>query len=228
MARFRVFGLAFLVVFAFGAGAAASASAASPEYVLETGAFPVGFTWTSGAGTYETTAGETLTCRSGGTGVGGILNSKEGEATLALHGCSTTFFGFPVACRTPGKAPEEIQTKLLGSHLYYNVGKTKVVDDLSPASGTTFAEYECGGNTVVWTGSLIGVYPTTNEFLHETELVLKQTKGVQEITEYETESGTKVSAFLKASKNGGTSVQMGVTTTDKITLEGVRKVKIRS
>jgi hypothetical protein len=219
-------GLAFLAVAALGAGAAASASAAKPEFVLKSGSFPVGFTSTGGAATWETTSGETLSCTSITDG-GAITGTKTGSVTLTFKGCTTTMFGFPISCKSSGRASGEVQTNLLATHLYSDNTRSKVLEDLAPASGSNFAQFECAGlGTVVWTGQLLGEFPTTNTFLHSTSLIFKQTKGVQAFSAYENETGELVSAYLQTSKNGGTPVRMGIEATDGITFEGVRELEI--
>ena len=94
-------------------------------------------------------------------------------------------------------------------------------------SGGVFTEFECGGNTVKVTGSVIGVFPTINTFLHSTELIFNQTLGVQEIREYIDAGGAKHSGVhLNVSKNGGTPIEGGLGTTEAITFEGTREVLI--
>lgn len=221
----KVLGLTVAAVLAISALAVASASAAAPEYVLKSGSFPVKFTSTSGAGVLETTSGETVNCTSD-TNEGEILNSKEDWVIVTFRGCTTTFFGFPISCNTSGRASGEIMTNKLTSMLEYNVGKTKVLDLLTPPSGSPDAEFTCAGNTVKVSGGVLGEFPTTNTFLHSTSLVLKQTKGVQAFREYVNASGTTLSAHLSSSKNGGAAVESGEETTDTITLEGTRELEI--
>jgi hypothetical protein len=221
----KFLGLTVAAVLAISAMAVASASAAAPEYVLSSGTFPVKFTSTSGAGVLETTTHETVNCTSD-TNAGEIVNSKEGNVVVTFKGCTTTFFGFPISCNSSGKASGEIVTNKLTSTLEYNVGKTKVLNLLSPPSGGASAEFTCAGNTVKVTGGVLGEFPTTNTFLHSTSLVLKQTGGKQEFREYVNAAGTTLSAHLSSSKNGGTAVESGEETTDTITLEGTRELKI--
>ena len=201
--RAKVLGLMLGAVLAISAITAASASAALPEYQLESGTFPAAFTSTSVKGTLETTSGETVTCTAD-TNTGELTSAKLGNVTVTFTGCTTTFFGFPISCKSSGKA-----------------------SGVLTGPGGVATEFECAGNTVKVTGSVIGFFPTINTFLNSTELVLKQTKGVQEIKEYINSSGTTVkNVHLSSSKNGGTAVESGETTTDTITLTGGRKVKI--
>lgn len=224
--KIKFLGATCVAVIALSAVAAASASAAAPEFVPETGTFPIAFTSTSGAGTLETTSGETVTCTSD-TNTGKITGAKSSKVTVHFKGCKTTFFGFPIACKTSGAGTEEIVTKELTGELGLNTAKTKVLNDLrGEGTGEVSAEFECAGNTVKVTGSVIGEFPETEKFLHESQLVLKQSKGVQEFTEFINSEGKTVKNTLSSSKNGGTAVQSGETTSDTITLEGSRKVKI--
>jgi hypothetical protein len=88
------------------------------------------------------------------------------------------------------------------------------------------AEFECSGVTFKVTGSMIGEFPSTESFLHETELVFKQSKGINEFTSFFNAEWTAVKNVLMLSKNGGTAIQSGESTTEKLTFEKERKVKI--
>lgn len=224
--RAKILGVVLGAVLALTAIAAASASAALPEYVPNSGTFPIKFTSTSGKGTLQTTTGETVTCTSD-SNVGELTGPKSGTVTVTFNGCTTTFFGFPISCKTAGKASGEIVTSKLNSELVYAVGKTQVLNLLSSPTGTE-AEFECAGNTVKVTGSVLGLFPTINKQLHSTSLVLNQTSGKQEFEEYVNASGTTVTGvFLNSSKNGGAAVMSAEGTTDTITLEGTREVEIK-
>jgi hypothetical protein len=223
--KIKFLGLTCLAVFVLSAMAAASASA--DEFVPETGTFPIPFTSTSGAGTLETSSGETVTCSSD-TNTGSITGPMTFSVIVKFKGCKTTFFGFPIACKTSGAGTEEIVTKTLDGELGTNAAKKVLADLVGEGAGEVVAEFECLGNTVKVTGSVIGVFPNTGVFLHETELVLKQTKGIQEFTETINTEGKTIKNVLSSSKNGGAKVQSGETTTDKIVLtEAGRKVKIQ-
>ncbi len=227
--KIKFLGLTCMAVFALSGIAAASASAVKGEFVPEAGTFPIPFTSTSGAGTLETTTGETVTCSSD-TNTGSILGTMTFSVVVKFKGCKTTFFGFPIACKTNG-APnaEEIITKTLAGELGTDSTKTKVLADLKgEGAEEVVAEFECAGNKVKVTGSVIGQFPTTEVFLHETELVLKQTKGIQEFTSYLNTKGETVKNVLFSKKGTAEKVQSGETTTDKIVLsEAGRKVKIQ-
>jgi len=228
---FRVLGVTGAAILVVSAVAAASASAANPQFVLKEGAFPVNFTSTSGAGTLQTVGGTTVNC-SADTNTGRILNSKDDEVTVTFTGCNA--FGFP--CTTATQSSGTIKTKLLKSKLVYNVGKTKVLDLLYPATeafppkagaeGGVLAEFTCGGFiSVVVRGAVLGEFPTRNVFLHSTSLVLRQTGGNQEFSEYVTEGGETKKAFLEQNTGSGFE-RLGVNSTDTVTFEGTREAKI--
>ncbi len=224
--KIKFLSLTCVAILALCAMAAASASA--DEFVPDTGTFPIGFIGAGGADTLETASGETVTCKSE-TATGSITGPMTAKVTLRTKGCTTTFFGFPVACKTSGGGAEEISTKELSGELGTNTAKTKVVLDLrGEGAEELVSEFECAGNTVKVTGSVIGLLPTTGVFLHETELILKQTGGVQEFTEYINTEGKTIKNVPFTSKNRGAKVQSGLTTTDKVVLtEAGRKVKIQ-
>jgi hypothetical protein len=219
---------ASLAVSAMWAVAAASASAAAPEFAPESGTFPINFTSTSGASTLETTGGETVTCESS-TGEGSITGEKASKVKFHFKGCTSTFFGLPVSCKSSGAEAKEIVTKELSGELgISSADKTKVVNDLKgEGEGQVVAEFECGEkNTVKVTGSVIAELPATETFVHETEMVLKQSKGINEFTSFFNAEWNIIEAVLKSAKNGGTAVQSGEARTDKLTFEKERKVKI--
>lgn len=212
---------------------AASASAAEPEYVLESGSFPVNFTSTSGAGVLKTVGGSEVICKKD-TNTGKLINSKEDEVTVYFEEC--TAFGFP--CTTSGQSSGTIKVGPVKSYLVYPVGGgTRVLDLLYPSSesfppaeppnGATIATFTCVLVTVTVRGSLLGEFGKTNEFSHTNSLILTQSGGVQAFKEYETESGEVRKAYLESKKGGGAYEQAGEGTTDTLTLEGTRKVKVK-
>jgi hypothetical protein len=232
---FKILGVACIAALVVSAVAVASASAAKPQFVLESGAFPVGFTSTSGESILKTTGGTEVVC-SADTNTGKILNAKEDEVTVTFTGCHA--FGF-VACTTGSEPSGTIKTKLLKSFLVYNTAKTKALDLLYPAtesfppaeppSGGVVAEFSCLGQAVVVRGSVLGQFPTINTFLHSTSLnFVRLASGAQEFEEYVTEAGATRKAFLESKVGTGAFEMAAQSTTDTITLEGTRKVKVEA
>ena len=199
--------------------------------MLREGAFPVGFTSTSGVTSFVTVGGSVINSSSG-MGTRKLINPKDGEVAFIFHGYN--WFGF--SCATAGQSPGTVTTKPLMSKLVYSVGKTRALDLLYPATetfpphagaeGGVVAEFTCGGfiNTV-WRGALLGEFPTRNVFLHATSLVLKQRGGIQEFSEYVTEGGETKKAFLEQNTGSGFE-RLGVNSTDTVTFEGTREAKI--
>lgn len=216
--RFRNLGVVIAALFALSAIAAGSAMA---EETPEFSQYPVHFTSTSGNGTLETVTHETVKCVSD-TNTGDITGPRTvNHVVVTFSGCQTTFFGFPISCHTPNQSSGVIQTAELEGELWYADGVTKAATDLHPESGTSDAEFECLGNTVNVTGSVVGYFASPNVELEETELVLNQSGGIQELTGYEVgveacEPGEEIEDTLSSSKNGETPVQSGEETHDTI------------
>ena len=175
------------------------------------GAFPVAFTATGGKTVWKNGIFE-IEC-SGVNGNGKFTGVKEGAVSLKMTGCKDA------AGEQCGKGGE-IETKELESLLAYTYpSKSKGEEGretglvLSPASGEVVSEFECEGRKpfkVTVKGSFIGVVSPLKTQAKTFALAIKQSKQLNEPSEYETESGSKVAAGLKCSENGGTAKQCGL------------------
>ncbi len=230
----KMLGLAALAVTAAMAFVGVtSALAASPEYVLESGVkFPIGFKSTSGLGALVNAQGEKITCESD-TNEGKIENSTDDEVTILFHGCKSSI----LSCTSAGQETGQIKVGPLKSKLVYGVDESKkVVSDLlykgtfPPAKpgpeSEVIATFTCGFTTIETRGSVLGSFVKLNEFVHENELVFIQISGEQQSGhEFEWE-GKLRQAYLESKIGSGVWCQTGLETSDKVTFEGTRTVKI--
>lgn len=237
MKHLRILGLAVAAVLALSAVAASGASAALPEF---TGPFPKAFTSTSGKGTLETKAGRKVTCEAD-TNTGKITGAKSDEATVKFTGCKIEKTGVTLTCTSPGAKEGEIVVEVLSTLVYIKEAAPKEVGIvLKPKTGTTFVTFKCVGKSIFGTveesvtvrGEVIGVITPINTLTSTFTLAFKQTKGVQEPTEYENEKKEKVKAILETEGVGtGTGSetwsfeQSGETTTDTLTTSETTEIK---
>jgi hypothetical protein len=137
----------------------AVASAGEPVIDPASGKFPL--TFTSAGGHSELRANEEppITCTSN-TGTGKYTSGTTGEIALTFHGCTTSFFGFPVSCNSAGQPSGTIKTNTSVFHnVYVTDAKTNpgvlVTPPTSPAGLYTtiicggFASIEVRGNGII-------------------------------------------------------------------------------
>jgi hypothetical protein len=171
-------------------------------------AFPVAFTGNGEKTVVETAKGTKYECASE-TAAGRFTGTKEARVTLKFTSC-TTLEGF-IECGKKG----EIETKELKGALAYAYPAKETSEGreaglvLSPASGEVFAEFTCLTTKVVLKGSVMDVVTPLKKQTKTVLLVIKQVKGVQEPSEYETETGGKAAIALACAENGGTAEKCG-------------------
>jgi hypothetical protein len=217
MKRTTMVGLCVTGALAIFSVAATSASAALPEY---SGPFPKPITSKSGPIVIETVSGVKATCTRG-TNTGEITGPKTGTVTLRLVGCEVLNV---LKCNSPGAAPGEIVSSQLSSTLgYINKTKREVGVDLEAPAGTT-AEFECGTNHVVVSGSIIGkITPVNRKVKAGSPFILKftQTGGKQNPSKFE---GGPTDVPM-GSINGGPPEEAGVSARIEITLAEAAEIK---
>jgi hypothetical protein len=197
-------GVVLAAVLAVCAIVAASASAARPEYTpLEKNAFNLA----GGEVTLEASGGIVpIHCKKA-SGPVEILNVKEFVGTIALTECSATLAG---ACTTKGAAKGEIVAKGIHMRLAYTAKATHevglVINPQSTGEPTTLFAFACEHIVAEakLRGAAIAKLTPINTMTKVFTLGLKGASGLQELTQYENESGVKVTASSEMSFNGGT------------------------
>jgi hypothetical protein len=235
MSRIRVIGLALVAVFAMSAIAAASASAAELEYTVFPN--PIVKATQVGEGELETEAGRDVKC-TGGSTAGKIETAKTATAnSVKFTGCKSTKFGGG-SCQS-GATKGEIVTNELTSELVYPVGTrtlhNQAAEVFKPKSGTEFVKFSCetllGAETLKVTGSVVcHIEPVNAAASKKSTLkcVRSASKGVQDLTEYETETGVVTKgATLKTQGSGPETFNEGSSqkSTTEIEVEKAAKIK---
>ncbi len=200
--RIKMFGLALVAVFAMGAVASATASALPtlPQLVNkeEKPLVKTGFTGTSGASKFETKSGESVKCKAD-TIKGKITGLSTDEAEIKFTGC-TAVSGL-LKCKSKGASSGEIVLKIASTLVWLNESKEEPGEDFYLPALLTI---ECTGmasETLEVEGSTL--CPTTKALSKTATIKCKETKGVQEWTEYEME-GKK---FLDITKTKGSGAK---------------------
>jgi len=124
----------------------AVASAGSPVIDPTSGKFPLAFTSIGGHSELRaTTAEPAITCTSN-TGSGKYTTGTTGEIGLTFHGCTTSFYGFPVKCNSSDQASGTIKTTSSVFHnTYVTEGKTDPGVLVTPPASGLFVTIICGG-----------------------------------------------------------------------------------
>jgi hypothetical protein len=204
MQRIKVLCVAIMALLALGTVISATASGALPEFLPEaTEKTPIKFTAKSGAGTLETVSGSKITCTEG-KGEGEITAAKKTIGKGELKGCKSG----AVSCNTEGAPTGVIKESGEGLLVYIKKEPKDVGMVGSPKANIKIT---CGAFLKIeGRGHIIGLITTINKKQKIFTGSLKQTKGVQEFTEYENEKGEKVKAICEISFNGGPFEQCGV------------------
>ncbi len=223
--RIRMFGLALVAVFAMGAIASATASAlpALPQLVNkeEKALVKTGFKGTSKESTFETKSGESVKCKAD-TITGKITGLSSDEAEVKFTGCSAV--GGLLKCKTKGAASGEIVLKETSTLVWLNEAKEEPGEDFSLPTNVVI---ECTGlasETLEVKGGTL--CPTTKALSLKATVTCKQSKGVQEPTEYEME-GKKFKVITETEGKGTKAFKFeesGLTGTDELEFE--EEVKI--
>jgi hypothetical protein len=190
--RIRTVGLALMAVFAMSAIVASAASAALPEQVPGTGLI----SGTSGASTFETKSGEKVKCSSSSV-MGDLTGAKTSSSKIVFKGCEA--FGFK--CNSSGAASGEIVLNVTGEIFYLNT-TTKEVGLLNTLTAELTIKCSAFQTLKVKGSTLCPLTPVNTKTTTET-LTCKETKGVQEPTEYFNLAGVKEKAPITETKGEG-------------------------
>ncbi len=230
MKHLKTMGLVVVALFAVSAFAVATASAALPELVSEGKELPAKtpFKSKSGKSTLETKSGEKVSC-TGDTNTGEITGPKTDVATVTFTGCSA--FGI-LKCSTTGAKAGEIILKAISKLVYISKAAHEAGLDLELEKELTI---ECTSSEKLKVrGSTIGVLTPVGEPAHEklTLTFAQSSKGVQKPTEYENESGGKVTDITETKGEGLKKFEFeesGLVATDELEFGSpVKKVELRA
>lgn len=137
-------GVAVLAALAF-ATLASVASAGEPRIDPAIGKFPINFTMSGGHAEFRATGEPAITCTSS-SGSGQFSTSTTFTVHILWHGCTTSFFGFPVACNSVGQPSGTTTAHIPVAHLVY-VTDAKTTPGLlmTPPTSGVFTTLICGG-----------------------------------------------------------------------------------
>jgi hypothetical protein len=182
------------------------------------------YTSESGTSTIETVAGSELKCTTPDSGSGEASTDSSGTAKLTLTGCGSEWG----KCHTPSAAEGTVVLSA-NYELAYTNGDA---DEVGLLLKLTEATIECGKNcagkpveTLKLRGTGIGATKPINEEVAPPDkftIKFSQTKGVQELTEYEKEEGKKTKAILELEGSGEKVFkfeQAGLSDTDELLFE---------
>jgi hypothetical protein len=218
-ARIRMVGLALIAVFAMSAITVASASAALPEQSPAAGKFA----GTSKESTFETKSGEKVVCKEDAI-VGETTGAKTSKSTITFKGCEA----FGLKCKSKGAANAgEIVLNVTGELVYISETEKKVglINTLTAEltiECTAFQKLKVKGATLC---PITPVNTKTKTY----SVVCKETKGVQEPTEYFNAKKEKVKAPITETKGEGLKSfafeQSGLSGTDTLNFETEGEIK---
>lgn len=211
--RSRFVLLASLLALALSAAVASAASAAELEQVPASGKFTVG---APEGGSFETTSGTVIKC-TGATGSGEVTGVKTGKSTVKFEGCTSS----GISCNTSGAKSGVIETEITSELVWLNKSSKIAGQDLV-AKETTIT---CLIIKAKVRGSTICPVEPTNTKTTTFKLVCKQTKGIQEYTEYENEKGEKFKDITETELGKGWK-QSGLGSNETLTFSEKVEIKI--
>jgi hypothetical protein len=190
MSRLKFVLLSLISALLITALAAASASAAAPEF--RGPAFPLPITVSGGPITLQTVSEDSGSC-SVVSGEGALTGAKRGTITLHLTNCGT----LPYLCYKEGSSSKLDTVELELVPVFINKEEHRVGILLRPTVGTTFAHLGCIPNLKAeLKGSLVAALGSTSLSKTHT-LELKQSRGIQAISQYVGESGETINSWLE-------------------------------
>lgn len=214
MKRIAVFAIVVVALSAVGMCGAASAGAAAKITYTGTGAKKGVFTVTAGKSRLQTVGGQVVVCQAA-TGKGQLAASPATTASsvvVVYKECE----GPGNKCTTTGKAPGEIETKVLKMTLGDIASGAEPGALLEPESGTVVSEFKCGTSASVVEGSgVIGKLTPVGVKTKTFTLAFAEASGVQVVKLFA--SGTQ--HFLKAELNGQPLAEAGLEVSDALALE---------
>jgi hypothetical protein len=161
MQSIKILAICLIAFLTLAAVCAESAAAAQPKFVTKSGAFPVGFSGTSGAAKFETEEGTAVNCTASKVVAGAQIvgEYKVNKVKVEYSGCSA--FGGLATCTTTGQSAGIVLSSELEGELEWigleEVGKQQpfaiwLWPSAGKAKGTVFATFGCksfSGTTTV-------------------------------------------------------------------------------
>ena len=183
---------------AFSTGACAGAGSKS-AFEWEPQLLQGGFTLSAKTASVETVGHRIVSCVSAG-GQGSYTGPRESSWQLTFSGCELS----AQKCTSAGAASGELRSATLAATLGWEQRPLKTVAMLlkPEQDGAAMLTMQCGTSTVEVRGGVVVPLKSGSMFSSQT-VKLAGTKGVQELSQYETPGGQTVSASLEASSAAG-------------------------
>jgi len=144
-----------------------------------------------GETTVETTGGRSMKCKSG-TGTGVETSKTEGEQTITFKECKSSEGG--VSCNSPGQSAGVVELK----EVKLSTLPAKFPGDMPLTYILRASSVECATVKGQIKGSYLSPVPSEGKLSSSYTFVFKQTKGVQEPSEYENTKGESVKFSFEA------------------------------
>jgi hypothetical protein len=198
----RKLGVALALMVAAMSVATASASAQTPEFGFE---FPEAATYSGGQVVFEGTRSISVKCETI-AGTTSLTGFKQFSSALTLKGCGASFFGIPAKCSSAGAIEGEVVANTVNARLEYISKAAHEVALILNSGGknSTIAAFRCGGEEETLRGEVVARITPVKTLTTRFPLAFNGAKGVQELTQYESEKGEKVTVSpLELGTNGG-------------------------
>jgi hypothetical protein len=215
MVRMRLIAVTLACLLLMGAAAADAALASKGELVNSEGKALVKnkFKGVIGATAVETTGGRSVKCKAG-TASGVETSKTEGEQTITYKECKSSVEG--VSCNSPGQGSGVIELK----EVKLSTLPAKFPGDMPLTYILRASATECAGVKGEIKGSYLSPVPSEGKLSTTYTFVSKQTKGVQEPSEYENTKGEKVKFAFEAALSGSELFEKaGVSGIEEFTFE---------
>jgi hypothetical protein len=190
---------------------AGASAAASPvlEFLAPGHSLPVSFTTESGAVSAEMAGFSSLVHCAASHGEGEITGPRSAVSEYRLTGCKTEK-GSNVKCKSPSANVEEIKVGPIDAELVYlNRARHEVGMLLNPG-GSTYIEFECGGEHAEGKGPFLAPVSPVNQEATSFTATLSQLDSVQTPNAYENEKGELLQAFPIGRRESNEFVPTGV------------------
>ena len=174
--------------------AACAAAGSKATFEWEPGLLQSGFSLSGKAPSIETVGHRTISCTSAG-GQGTYTGPRESSWQMTFAGCELS----AQKCTSAGAPSGEVRSATLTGTLVWEQRASKTVAQLlSPERTGPLLAMQCGASTVEVKGGVV-VPVKSGSMLSSQTIKFAATKGVQELSEYETAAGQAASAYLEAS-----------------------------
>jgi alpha-tubulin suppressor-like RCC1 family protein len=203
---------------AFATGACAAAGSKS-AFEWEPQLLQSGFSLSGKAASVETVGHRIVSCL-GSAGQGSYTGPRESSWQLTFSGCELS----GQKCTSAGSASGEVHSANLAGALGWEQRSVKAVAMLlkPEQNGAALLAMQCGTSTVEVRGGVVVPLKSGSMFSSQA-IKFAATKGVQELSEYETPAGQAVTASLEASSATGgfeqAALKVSFTQTDEEAVE---------